>query len=212
MASHLRKGSPSRRKRAITVLIIILAAAAIAGLILFFIDRAEKNEKSGSIYSEDVYEKDPNRFAVYDPDEPSIFEDEKYLSLDRSLHVRRFGEEFTVTDKNSVMADGAALFFIDYFDALSRGDTARYNEMFSDSFYETHEREEEFSEQRVYDIHVTLLGESDGLERVSYKVEYKIQRNNGTFRRDIYSDSTRPLIFDLVRDGDTYKIDGIKYS
>ena len=127
------------------------------------------------------------------------------------MHVKRGGEEFTVSADDADRADAAALFFIDYFDALAHGETEKYNAMFTDKYYETHDRQADFPEQRVYDVHVTLLDAVDGDSRASYMVDYKIKRNTGTFRRDIYSDSSRPLIFDLVKDGDSYKIDQMKY-
>ena len=210
MAAHSQK-RPHKRRRALTILAVVLALAACAGIALFVIDRVEKANAPRTPYLADVYKSDPNRFALYDPDAPSIFTDEEYLSLDRSLHVKRGGEEFTVTQNGADKADAISLFFLGYFDALAHGDAERYNSLFTDGYFETYDRQADFSEQRVYDVHVTLLGATDDESRVSYMVEYKIKRNNGTFRRDVYSDSSRPLIFDLVKSGDTYLIDNMKY-
>ena len=178
-------------------------------MVWLIIKGVEKKGESKTPYTADVYDLDPNRFAVYDPDSPSIFEDDAYLSLDRSLHIRRGGEEYTVTGSDP--ASAAEKFLIDYFDVLAHGETEKYNSMFTERYYETHDKQADFSEQRIYDIHVTILDALDDDSRISYMVEYKIKRNNGTFRRDIYSDSSRPLIFDLVKVGDTYKIDSMRY-
>ena len=210
MAAH-RKKSQQKRRKAFVILIVVLALAAAAGIALLVIDRVEKANAPRSPYLADVYESAPNRFALYDPDAPSIFTDESYLSLDRDIHVGRGGEEFTVSADGADNADAVSLFFLDYFDALAHGDTDRYNSLFTDGYFEKYDKQSDFSEQRVYDIHVALLGATDDENRVSYKVEYKIKKNNGTFRRDIYSDSSRPLIFDLVKSGDTYLVDNMKY-
>lgn len=211
MNSHEKPPQKSRRKRTLLVIAAIALLAAVAGTVILIIGRSQKNDRTGTPYTVDLYKSDPNRFAIYDPDDPSIFEDEAYLSLDRSIHVRRGGEEYVASETDSSAASRSEVFFIGYFDALAHGDTERYNSMFTDDYYETYDRQKDFSEQRVYDIHITLLDGLDDWSRVSYLVEYRISRNNGTFRRDIYSDSSRPLVFDLVWAGDTYMIDGMKY-
>ena len=210
MASHSTPRR-SKRRKALVILAVVLALAAVAGITLFVIDRVEKSKSARTPYLADVYEAEPNRFAVYDPDAPSIFEDENYLSLDRSIHIARGGEEIAVPPDGADTADALAVFFVDYFDALAHGDTQRYNSLFTEAYFEAYDKQADFSDQRVYDIHVTLLGATDDESRVSYKVEYKIKKNNGTFRRDIYSDSSRPMIFDLVKSGERYLIDNMKY-
>ena len=196
-----------RKKRMIVALAIVLALAAVA-LAVWLITRKGGDGGDDSLYSADVYEKSPNSFAVYDPDAPSIFEDEEYLALDRAVHVRTGGEEYTI---DSSTASPWERFFIDYFDALAHGDSERCNAMYTDGFIAKYGEQGEFSEQRIYDIHLTLLDKLDDASRVSYSVSYCIRKNNGTFRRDIYSDSSRPVIIDLVLDGDVYKIDNIHY-
>lgn len=210
MSAHEIKRDRRRRSRLFCLIVICIAALLVAAAVWIIIKIASNKSDPRTPYTADVYDLDPNRFALYDPDSPSIFEDDSYLELDRALHVRNGGEEYTVTETDS-SASAAELFMIGYFDALAHGDTEKYNAMFSDAYYETHDKQPDFSEQRVYDIHISLLGSVDGDSKVSYMVDYKIKKNNGTFRRDIYSDSSRPLIFDLVRDGESYKIDNMRY-
>ncbi len=60
-----------------------------------------------------------------------------------------------------------------------------------------------FAPQMIYDIHIDQLSESTdsaGVTTWTFEVGYKIYRNDGTFRNDIPSDGSRPLIFTLIGD------------
>ena len=183
-----------RRKRMITALIIICALALAAGVVLYL--TREKPPEKATPYT--AYIGDSYPFSIFFPDDPSIFDDEKYLSLDRSLHVRSGMEEFTVLDADSEFADNETVFFLDYFDALEHGASERYDAMFTEEYYEKYSAQRDFTEQRVYDIHLTRL-------------EYKISKNNGSFRKDIGSDAARPVVFELIKDNGEYKINDVHY-
>lgn len=198
----------SRRKRKKIILIIVITVITVLAVLSWFFTREKPAEKA-TPYTADVY--DPFDFALDDPDAPSIFDDEDYLALDRTLHIKRGMEEYTVTDASSELADDAARFFLGYFDALSHGDASRYGEMFTDEYYSKYLRQDDFSEQRVYDIHLTWLESSPDGQSVYYLVEYKISRNNGSFRRDIASDASRPVVFGLVLTESGYKVNDVHY-
>jgi hypothetical protein len=57
---------------------------------------------------------------------------------------------------------------------------------------------EKFTMQMVYDISLRPHANADGEK--SYIVNYKILKNNGTFRRDIGSDEGREYLFTLVEE------------
>lgn len=205
----LSKNYLRTRRRVVTTVIVVIAVVSLIVGVWQFISVNKTPEKT-TPYTADVY--DPNLFALVDPDAPSIFDDDDYLSMDRSIHVRNGIEEYTVTDPHSDIADGEILFFFDYFDIISHGDYVKYEELFTDSYYEKYLSQGEFSEQRVYDIHLEKLIDSAGnSDRAYYLVTYKIAANNGSFRRDITSDSVRPVVIEIVRNGASYLINDIHY-
>ena len=191
-----------------TTALIVVCALALVAIIVLFLTREKPPEKA-TPYTADVY--DPYSFAPNDPDAPSIFDDPDYLSLDRSLHVNNGIEEYTLTDASSDLADGETAFFVRYFDALSHGASELYDSMFTNAYYEKYLAQTDFSEQRVYDIHLTRLSDSGSGQSAYFLVEYKIARNNGSFRRDIASDASRPVVFEIVSSGGEYKINDVHY-
>ena len=66
----------------------------------------------------------------------------------------------------------------------------------------------------LYNLNVTKLWEEledDTVTRYAFDVTYMIHRNDGTFRNDIDSDSSKTLYFELVEENGVVKIDRITY-
>ena len=67
----------------------------------------------------------------------------------------------------------------------------------------------------LYNIQVEQLSEvmnNDGTSEWTFNVTYMIHRNDGTFRNDLDSDSSKKLFFELIGYPDgTVKIDNISY-
>lgn len=196
-----------RKKRKKIVFAIVILVLTLLASVTWLLTR-EKTPEKATPYTADVY--DPFKFALNDPDAPSIFDDSAYLALDRIIHIKRGMEEYTVSP-SSTETDEAERFFLTYFDALSHGDATRHGKLFTDGYYEKYLPQEDFTEQRIYDIHLTLLDSSATDERLYYLVEYKISKNNGSFRRDIAPNASRPVVFELVRFDDVYRINDVHY-
>ena len=127
-----------------------------------------------------------DQFMHPHPDE-DITTDAVYMELDRRIHIRR------------------------YFETVRAGDAQAYNSLFTDTYYKRTLPFEYFSPQKIYDI-VLQEAESDPEgDSLVYYVSYAIYDNDGTFRRDVASDASRVLIFTLVDEGGTMKIDSIGY-
>ena len=107
------------------------------------------------------------------------------------------------------------LFFAEYFRTVIAGDTDRYNGFFTDRYIREFGEHVRFAPQMLYDIHIYQLSEaisSDGSGSWTFKVEYKIRRNDGTFRNDIPSGGSKKLRFTLIGDRDgNVLIDAIDY-
>ena len=145
------------RKRKKTIIIVSVCAVLAAAAVILIFCLLSKDDEPETPYFADVYKEEPNRFAIYDPDAPSIFTDESYLSLDRALHIKRGGEEYVIESADDEMADRIAVFFLEYFDAIAHGETEKYNALFSDRYLREHQPQADFPEQRIYNIRVTLL-------------------------------------------------------
>ena len=74
---------------------------------------------------------------------------------------------------------------------------------------------ERFAPQMLYDIRIEMLSndpQNDGTVLYAFNVEYKIHRNDGTFRNDIDSDASKKLYFELYEDTEgLVRIDRITY-
>lgn len=151
-------------------------------------------------------------FVIADDNEIDIEGDEEYLALDRNLYFKTGGLEYAVTADDEELDEGAA-FFLEYFNAVLHGDEDRYNSMFSETYFVTYIPQEEFTKQMIYDMHIELISRTENGDtlNLTYYVDYKIHRNNGTFRRDILHDASRKLCFVLSGEKDGLKIDSISY-
>ena len=70
--------------------------------------------------------------------------------------------------------------------------------------------------QKIYDAEVEKLtelliesGKYNGWTRYTYKINYKIMANDGTFRSDMPSDTAVPQIMELLKTEDIIKINSI---
>lgn len=146
-------------------------------------------------------------YIDYDYD---IMQDDEYLSLDRSIYYtdKRMGETFSIEDKDIFQNDyGPAVQTLKkMIDAITAGDADAYNALFSENYFavEGNNPEEPFTMQQVYDIKFTRMAVTEKNDtqygrytQYEFEVEYKIHKNNGTFRTDIGMDDARRQYFVL---------------
>ncbi len=141
--------------------------------------------------------------------------DETYMGLDRYVYFKNGNETIAITDGDYAAYNPAVAFFGTYFETVIAGDHETYNTFFSEPYYQTHEPMHEFAPQMLYDIRIEMLSQdhqNDGSTLYAFNVEYKIHRNDGTFRNDIGSDASKKLYFELYEDRDgLVQIDRITY-
>lgn len=147
--------------------------------------------------------------------ETDILSDESYLSLNRSVSLKQ-GNQTTVIDRNYVSEKGTVEFMLDYLDCVISGDYEGYGDFFSELYFEAESVPEIFTMQRIYEITVEILSETEIADSnrnyTEYRIslDYKINRNDGTFRQDMGSDCIRTQYFLITdREGDL-KIDTVK--
>lgn len=141
--------------------------------------------------------------------------DEEYMGLDRYVYFKNGNETIAVTDGDYAAYNPAVEFFGKYFETVIAGDAETYNTFFSDLYYKTNKPYDRFAPQMLYDIRIEMLSQdpqTDGSTLYAFNVEYKIHRNDGTFRNDIDSDASKKLYFELYEDKEgVVKIDRITY-
>lgn len=140
--------------------------------------------------------------------------DEEYLELDRRIHFFDVdsGASYSVEAEDLPTVSDEIRFFYDYFQILILGDAELYADLFAPEYGGTYEIPEEFTPQMVYDIHIEPYFSETG-EEDTYKVFYKIAKNDGTFRDDIGEiggvDVGCDMLFVLRPDGNSYLIENI---
>jgi hypothetical protein len=137
-------------------------------------------------------------FEFYPVYEGDIMENAEYLGLNRQVDYcadpSGYGLTMSITDENREEFEDSVLFLHDYIQTIIKGDAATYNKLFNDKYFEDNKPKGAFSQQMLHEIDIRFMSESkEGEERlITYRLEYQIHRNDGTFRRDVDSDASRP--------------------
>jgi len=205
--------SVSVRRKKIRM-ILWIAGIALLGLLSYILLMhpelfTVKKNKVTSMYSDRLLS-----YSFYEADyELDITKDERYMGLDRYIHVQLGNENFAITDGNYAPYGEAVEFFAKYFETVIAGDAEAYNSLFTDAYYQYVQPYERFTPQMIYGIKLQELSavREDAGDWYVYNVTYAIHRNNGTFRNDMGSDAFKTLIFTLVEENGELKINAIDY-
>ncbi len=209
-----RSASAGKRKKVTLVIWIgVIILFAVASLILLknpalFDKEAGEQKVTGSNGFYDFF---------YEADYTLALEDyeayPEYLELDRYLYYKNGNETVGVIDKTRDSFGKEVLFFEKYFEAIINGDCEEYNSLFTEKYFATHEKMGEFTPQMVYGMEIEEVyeNETNGVLTFGFDVNYKIFRNNGTFRDDIYSDATRTQYIEVTDSEGDFKISALKF-
>ncbi|MEE0969712.1 MAG: hypothetical protein U0M06_10105 [Clostridia bacterium] len=147
--------------------------------------------------------------CFYTPDyETDIRNDPEYLALNRTLSYRNGAVTVTVIPDEYSYIDEVLPFIADYIDTMINGDFSSYPQFFSEEYKKSNIIPQKFTMQRIYNITVEKISEEyneKGSIQYIYMLDYMIKRNDGTLRRDIDSDSSRPQYL-VIRKTDSYYI------
>lgn len=209
-----------RKKKIAAAVIASACVVSVAGL--FFLNTGDlsfnfefpKKETEQTVYDG----KGQHRLSLYDPDwESDIFENQAWLDKNRYITYTENGMSLTLVDNDYASCGKPVVMFGAYVDALMHGDAEAVNSFYTDSYFETHERFEKITMQKLYNIEVEYVSEKydvfDGRNVVKYvyKFTYMIMENDGTFRNDLISDAMRPQYYTLIEDGDDIRISDVSY-
>ncbi len=212
------KAATDRLKR---IILIIAASMAVFAVVALFVIPVLDKALNGAKKEEETT-RPPNTVVYFDPDyDYDIMQDEEYLDLDRYIYYKdaRTNETIILLD-HEIEDYGAGMVTLKtMIDAIIAGDHETYNSLFSDNYFAVEGREPEapFTMQQVYDILITRVNVVDVVNnelgkytQYEYTVEYKIHKNNGTFRTDLGHDDSRKQYFILSDStGDKVLIDQI---
>ncbi len=188
---ELRKGSKKINKKLLLILGCVVLGLALMLVLIGVLDRALSDDDFVGV-PEGTYE-----FCTTYPGD--IMEYDEYLALDRQIDYcdipSGLGLTQSITEENRKDFDANVLFLYDHLQTIIAGDVAAYNACFNDTFFEANKKKTYFSPQMLYNMKITYSTAEtaeNGDKLVTYILEYMIYQNDGTFRRDIDSDASRP--------------------
>lgn len=196
------KARADRLKR--TILIVF------AGMLLFAVIAIPVLRQlegiSGNRGEEETKRKQPTIIFVTPDYDYDIMKDEEYLNLNRYVMYadNDTGLNIMLDDKNIGNYGPAVAVLNEMLRCIIMGDNEGYNELFSTAYYADNEPEPPFTMQQLYDIQLTKMevnqmqpDKGKAYTQYVFTVEYKIHKNNGTFRTDIGLDESRRQYFVL---------------
>ncbi len=186
----MRARSEKMKKRMLLILAVAVAAIVLLSLAVLLIEQLTKTQPP------EITDGEYEFFAPYSGD---ILQNKEYLSLDRYVKYCETatgqGQTLTVDPENTEAFDANVRFLYGYLQTVIAGDSEAYNRCFNETYFQNVEPIGDFSQQMLHEITIyyhTTQTEADGSKLVSYRLEYMIHRNDGTFRRDVGSDAIRP--------------------
>lgn len=201
------------KKRMIIIIVSVFAVLALLLAASYAIDLYNKKNSDE--------QNKPINYNFYPADyDENIYDDSHYIELISGDFIYYTDNSTNVTlgiSTETAKNYGADVeFVVDYIYAIINGDCDKYNGFFSDNYFEKNEKKDRFTMQKLYDVKITKVGSNDinrgdGVyTEYTYTVEYKILKNNGTFRNDIGAGSRKQTL-KISEQSDVYKIESISY-
>ena len=199
-----------QRKNIKLVFLILVGIAAVSILALMLLNwlLPEKEEPA------------PPKIYFYPRTDENIFENSDYLALNRSVYYcddpTGYGVTTQITEADRHTFDPEVQFAETYLILLTLGDRSTLRSLCTENYLKEQEIPD-FSQQMIYDSYIyyhSTQGQEDGSRLVTYRLEYKIYQNNGSYRQDVGSDASKPeyLVLWVSPSGDDVKIENILRS
>ncbi|MBE6631835.1 MAG: hypothetical protein E7623_03955 [Ruminococcaceae bacterium] len=196
----------SKKKR----LILIFFAFAVLFICIslpFLRENTQKNKET------------PNNlpsYIFYEPDyDTDILSDPEYLKLNRIILYTNGALSITVSPEDYESTDKVLYFLAEFTDTMIEGDFTKYPSFFSEKYNIKNTLPEKFTMQRIYDVSIEKIdqyyAEEDGVEHEQYiyKLDYLIDKNDGTLRRDIGSGESIPQYLVITERNGRLEIDDV---
>lgn len=173
--------------------------------------------------ADNTYNPETSTIIYYPADfSENIYNDEEFVEL-MNLYALEYIDgdlsyKLSVDNLESIGGE-LALFFYQYFTDIRNGDSDKYNSYFDERAFNLRDKASDFTMQQIYEISISPLQIEPELDKEEYSwvyesdiapifvdVSYKIRKNNGTFRLGVNSDTSKPQLYILYKEGKTYKI------
>lgn len=191
------------RKKLIIILTGIILTIVLAAS-LFIIESLESNNEGKEIvYDFDFY---PENY------DENIFDDAEYMSLNHIISYKSGPLTISVNPEEYASVDPVLDFLTKLIETMKNGDFEAYESYFSDEYRQKNLLPEKFTMQRIYNVTIEKISEgrrSNGEAQLVYMLDFMINKNNGSLRSDIDSDSSKPWYLTITTDNEQYKIDNI---
>ncbi len=192
----------------------IISLVAVAALALFFSSVLPKLLEREPAVNPDLI----NTYDYfYEPEWGASVEGregyDEFSGFDRSIKFREGNHTRGMTEDNESSFREEERFFKDYFASIEAGDADFYNSLFTAAYRAEHGDHEPFTAQMIYDIEVERIDSTfaGNTSTYDFNVYYKIYRNDGTFRNDVYSDAVRGIRVVVDDSEGSFKISVLKY-
>lgn len=192
--------SQKRRLKRI-ILIVFLTFFVLLGICILILNLPQP-KTAGTDYTDALTD-----YSFYPVAYENIFEDPDYTEQMRRINYADVSEgirEYVITEDNINDFDASVAFMYNYIQYIINGQTEKFNACFSNAYYEKVYPKERFTMQRLYDINLYRVDvqNENGYAVYIFKLDYKILKNNGSFRRDISSETSRTkTIYVTTREG-----------
>lgn len=193
-----RNTKPAKKKILIAFAIIlgVLLLLTCAAFLIDYIENADTDIPNSADKEID--------YNFYPPDfEEDIFENQDYLTLFNNgfMDFKEGNVTIGITKDNASKYGADTSHVVEMLYSIINGDNDLYNQHFSDLYYKTHAAKDDFTMQMLYDIRIERISaekieieNTPAYNRSVFSIEYKIYRNNGTFRKDIGEGSKKQYI------------------
>ena len=198
------------KKRILTVGMAVVAVLFLLFFVLWLVDWLA--HRNAGVVNRD--------YEFYPPYDGDIMENAEYLELNRMIDYcndpQGYGLRQSIVEENEEEFDASVLFLRDYLQTVIAGDATAYNTYFNDIYFENNEPKSAFYQQMLYNMAIYFEStekQESGDTLTTYRLEYMIYRNNGSFHSDVGSDAILPrhVTLRISPDG-TVKIERIRTS
>ena len=201
-----RQSNMDKRKKIVKIALIVCAVIVVLYLATMalnpdeFVDKLFHGDEENQSEEIEFYPVDENL---------DITEDRDYKECDNRVfyYDPDTGATYSVEADELAHFDPDVRFFHHYFQTIIKGDAETYATYFALNY--EGKIPESFTQQMLYDIHVQPYYSEETGEN-TYLVEYRILKNNGTFRNDIGSKVSRAQLYTLVEEDGEYRIASIR--
>ena len=189
------------KKKLIFIAASVFCILLLLSLLVFFLGESNEDGTERETFPQlslsQLYETKEEGF--------DIMEYDKYLSRNRTVMFYDVQSGVTLSIDDTTYknyGEGVALMY-EMICAVIAGDSDTYNSMLGQSMA----HHESFTQQQLYDIRIskesqTVIEDKNGnYSEYVFTLEYKIQENNGTFKDNLLSDTSRPHTV-IINDSD----------